>query len=97
MRRRCGRARQFFAAAIKAKLIDENPFEGMSVTANGSTDKERFITEEESQKILKACPDLQWRLIFSLCRYGGPIEISPELRAVVDAWQLRHTFFPPLG
>ena len=71
MRRRCGRARQFFAAAIKAKLIDENPFEGMSVTVNGSTDKERFITEAESQKILNACPDLQWRLIFSLCRYGG--------------------------
>lgn len=71
MRRRCGRARQFFASAMKAKLIDENPFEGMSVTVNGSTDKERFVTEAESQKILKACPDLQWRLIFSLCRYGG--------------------------
>ncbi len=71
MRRRCGRARQFFAAAIKSKLIDANPFEGMSVTVNGSTDKERFVTEDEAQKILKACPDLQWRLIFSLCRYGG--------------------------
>ncbi len=71
MRRRCGRARQFFKAAVKANLIDENPFEGMSVTVSGSTDKERFITEAESQKILKACPDLQWRLIFSLCRYGG--------------------------
>ncbi|MFO1000331.1 MAG: phage integrase SAM-like domain-containing protein, partial [Planctomycetaceae bacterium] len=71
IRRRCGRARQFFAAAIKARLIEENPFHGMSVTVNGSTDKERFVTEEESQKILKACPDLQWRVIFSLCRYGG--------------------------
>ena len=71
LRRRCGRARQFFKAAIKAKLIDENPFDGMPVTVSGSKDKERFITEAESQKILKACPDLQWRLIFSLCRYGG--------------------------
>ncbi len=71
LRRRCGRARQFFAAAIKAKLIDANPFEGMPVTVTGSKDKARFITEAESQKILKACPDLQWRLIFSLCRYGG--------------------------
>lgn len=71
MRRRCGRARQFFAAAVKSKSIDENPFEGMSVTVSGSADKERFVTEEESQKVLKACPDLQWRLIFSLCRYGG--------------------------
>jgi len=80
LRRRCGRARQFFKAAIKAKLIEENPFEGMSVTVTGSTDKARFITEEESQKILKACPDAEWRLIFSLCRYGGmrcPSEILP--------------------
>jgi integrase len=71
LRRRCGRARQFFTAAIKAKLIDENPFDGMPVSVGGSKGKARFITEEESQKILKACPDLQWRLIFSLCRYGG--------------------------
>ncbi len=53
LRRRCRRARQFFAAAIKAKLIEENPFEGMSVTVTGSKDKERFVTEVESQKILK--------------------------------------------
>ena len=71
LRRRCGRARQFFTAAIKAKLIEENPFDGMPVSVGGSKGKERFITEAESQKILKACPDLQWRLIFSLCRYGG--------------------------
>lgn len=71
LRRRCGRARQFFTAAIKAKLIDQNPFDGMPVAVGGSKDKTRFITEAESQKILKACPDLQWRLIFSLCRYGG--------------------------
>ena len=71
LRRRCGRARQFFTAAIKAKLIDENPFDGMAVSVGGSKGKTRFITEAESQKILKACPDLQWRLIFSLCRYGG--------------------------
>jgi integrase len=71
IRRRCGRARQFFKAAMKSRLIDENPFDDMPVTVSGSTKKERFVTEAESQKILKACPDLQWRLIFSLCRYGG--------------------------
>jgi integrase len=71
LRRRCGRARQFFTAAIKAKLIEENPFDGMAVSVGGSKGKARFITEEESQRILKACPDLQWRLIYSLCRYGG--------------------------
>jgi len=71
LRRRCGRARQFFTAAIKSKLIDENPFDGMAVTVSGNKEKERFITEAESQKILSACPNAEWRLIFSLCRYGG--------------------------
>ena len=71
LRRRCGRARQFFTAAIKAKLIDENPFDGMPVTVGGNKEKERFVTEAESQKVLEACPDAEWRLIFSLCRYGG--------------------------
>ena len=71
LRGRCGRARQFFASAIKAKLIEENPFEGVSVTVTGHRSKERFVSEEESQKILNACPDAQWRLIFSPCRYGG--------------------------
>jgi len=71
LRRRCGRARQFFTAAIKAKLIDENPFDGMPVTVSGNKSKERFITESESLKILEACPNAEWRLIFSLCRYGG--------------------------
>ena len=80
LRRRCGRARQFFAAAKKAKLIDENPFDGMPVTVSGNREKERFVTEAESQMILEACPDAQWRLIFSLCRWGGlrcPSEILP--------------------
>jgi integrase len=71
LRRRCGRARQFFTAAMKAKLIDDNPFDGMPVTVSGNKSKERFITEAEPQKILDACPNAEWRLIFSLCRYGG--------------------------
>jgi len=71
LRRRCVRARQFFTAAIKAKLIDDNPFDGMPVSVGGNKEKERFITEAEARKILEACPDAEWRLIFSLCRYGG--------------------------
>jgi integrase len=47
------------------------PFDGIPVTVTGNKAKERFISEAESQKILEACPDAQWRLIFSLCRYGG--------------------------
>ena len=71
LRRRCGRARQFMTAAKKARKIIENPFDGMTVTVGGNKEKERFVTLEEAQKILVACPDPEWRLIFSLCRHGG--------------------------
>ncbi|MBI2477679.1 MAG: site-specific integrase [Planctomycetia bacterium] len=70
----CGRARQFFRAAIKRRLIaaDANPFgemKGIAVQAN--KDRFYFVSREEAAKVLDACPDSQWRLLFALSRYGG--------------------------
>src|SRR3954465_9085694 len=30
-----------------------------------------FVSREDVQKVLDACPDVQWRLLFSLSRFGG--------------------------
>jgi integrase len=71
-RRHCGRAKQFFRAAVRKKLIAENPFGDMKachVTANKSRDY--FVTLDESYKVLDACPDTQWKLLFALSRIGG--------------------------
>ena len=71
-RRHCGRAKQFFRAALRKRLIRENPFadmKGCGVKANAS--RFYFITREEAQKVLDACPDAQWRLLFALSRFGG--------------------------
>jgi integrase len=72
VRRNCGRAKQFFRAAVRKKLIPENPFgdlKGCGVMANES----RFytVTRKEAQQVLAACPDTQWQLIFALARFGG--------------------------
>ncbi len=72
VRRRCGIARQFFRDAERRRLIGENPFadmKGIAVQANRSRDY--FLTREDAQEVLDACPDAQWRLIFALSRYGG--------------------------
>ncbi len=72
MRRRCGIARQFFRAAVRKRLIPENPFaemEGVSVRANRARDF--FLTRQDAARVLDACPDAEWRLIFALSRYGG--------------------------
>ena len=72
IRRRCGRARQLFQAAVRHRLIARNPFaelKGVSVLANKSRDY--FVTREVASKVLDACPDNQWKLLFALSRYGG--------------------------
>ncbi len=71
IRRNCGRAKQFFNAAIKQGLIERNPFESLKSTVMANPNKFHFITREEADKVIEACPDAEWRLLFALARYGG--------------------------
>jgi integrase len=72
VRRNCGRAKQFFRAAVRKRLIQENPFADMKGCAvKATTDRFYFVTRETADKVLAACPDAQWRLLFALSRYGG--------------------------
>jgi len=64
-------ARGFFRAAMKRKLVRSNPFAEVSARATMKADRERFITEDETDRLLAACPNVNWRVIVSLCRYGG--------------------------
>lgn len=78
IRRRCKRIKQFFTAARKKRLIDENPFDGIPTSTVSNTKRQQFISREDIQKVLDACPDNEWRLIFALARYGG-LRIPSEL------------------
>jgi len=72
IRRRCGIGRQYFRAAVRLRLLTENPFQDMrdcSVGENRARDY--FVCREEAAKVLEACPDAQWRLLFALSRFGG--------------------------
>jgi len=67
----CARAKLFFGAAVKQKLITENPFSGIKCGPNTNPRRFYFVTREEADAALAACPNTEWRLIFALCRYGG--------------------------
>jgi integrase len=74
VRRYCGRAKQFFRAAVRKRLIDRdaNPFLDMAdVSVRPNRERDFFITRSVADQVLKACPDLEWKLLFSLSRYGG--------------------------
>jgi integrase len=74
----CRKAKQFFADAVDRALIDQTPcrkLRGLQDSRN--RDRERFMTVEDTAKVLAACPTLEWKTIFVLARFGGlrPSEI----------------------
>lgn len=71
LRRLIGLSRQFFNSAIEASLITKNPFMGQSVAVRANPARFFYVTQEMALKVLTACPDSQWRLIFGLARWGG--------------------------
>src|SRR3972149_1258223 len=92
------RARQFFRAAVRKKLIVENPLEGIKAAAQVNKSREYFISQEATEKIIAACPDAEWRLIVALTRYGGlrtPSEIFALRWGDVDWERSRITIRSP--
>lgn len=73
VKRLCSRAKQFFRAALRRRLIRENPFQDMKHLVVGASPKSRvrFIDEVIAQQVLAACPNAHWRAVFALARYGG--------------------------
>ncbi len=69
--RRCALARTFFKDAVRRRLVDGNPFDGVGNGSTANPDRARFIDRETIDKVIEACPNAQWRLIVALSRYGG--------------------------
>ncbi len=65
------RARQFFRAALRKKLIGENPFVECKAGPLHNPERSFFIPLEDAYKVLEACPDAEWQLLFALSRFGG--------------------------
>lgn len=64
-------AKVFFTAAARKGLIEENPFADQAATIQANPDRFHFVNRSDATKVLAACPDGEWRLIFALSRFGG--------------------------
>ena len=86
VKRLCGRAKQFFRAALRRGIIAKNPFEDMKHLIVGASPKSRirFIDLVVVDRVLAACPNAHWRAVFALARYGG-LRVPSELCAL--RWQ----------
>jgi integrase len=63
-------ARQFFRAAVRRRIIAENLFTDLKAPGQSNMSRNFFVTKEMAQKVLDACPDGEWRLVFALSRFG---------------------------
>ncbi len=72
VRRICGRAKQFFRYAVRKKHLAESPFGDMKgLAVLPVKEREVFVHAETAARVLDACPDVEWRLLFALARWGG--------------------------
>ncbi|MFG0328580.1 MAG: tyrosine-type recombinase/integrase [Phycisphaerales bacterium] len=90
VRKRIGVAKMLWRWASRRGYVDRNVFADLK-SATVATKHKYFVTQEEAAAVLDACPDVQWRLIFALARYGGlrvPSEICRLTWADID-WERR--------
>ena len=71
VRKRVSNAKQFFQDAVSRDTLAKNPFLGLKGAVGSNRERDFFIDRDTAAKILDACPDAQWRLIFALSRFGG--------------------------
>jgi integrase len=65
------RARQYLKAAVRRRLIAVNPFAEVPCGPQVNDDRIYYVSVEDIERVIAACPDSDWRLIFALPRYGG--------------------------
>jgi integrase len=102
VRRRTGKAKQFFAEAMERGLIDSNPFAKLPSHVTANTKRQFFVPAEWIERCIEAAPDGTWRTILALARYGGlrvPSELLrlkwtdvnlPEGRMIIHASKTEH-------
>ncbi len=77
-------ARQFYTVAIRRGLVPINPFRELKAPGASNRDRDFFVNRDITQRVIDACPDVQWRCIVALARYGG-LRCPSEILAL--RWQ----------
>ena len=56
---------------MQRELLTRNPFAALKGAVGSNRERDHFIDRETAAKVLAACPDTEWRLLFALSRYAG--------------------------
>jgi integrase len=76
-----GRAKTFFKAAARKRLVPVSPFAHVQCPSQINPSRKRYISTEVIERVIQACPNHEWRLIFALARYAG-LRIPSEIQGL---------------
>ena len=68
--KRLSYAKQLFRDAARRRVIQANPFAEIRSPPRSAGTK-YYVSIEETQRLLEACPSQDWRTIIALCRFAG--------------------------
>jgi len=77
-------SRQFFKDAVDRELLVKSPFAKVKAGSQKNPQRQRFISRAVIDKAIEYAPDIEWKLIIALARYGG-VRVPSEVLAL--RWQ----------
>lgn len=76
------KAKSLFSKAVKPwKLIESNPFDDLHAGSQKNDARKFFVDDTAAKAIMDACPDAEWRALFTLARWGG-LRIPSEIEGL---------------
>lgn len=63
--------RSWFEAARVQGVVTRNPFESVKNPMPKKAEDHPYVSVEDVEKVIAACPNASWRLVFGLTRYAG--------------------------
>lgn len=73
------RAKTMFKEAEDGNILVSSPFKEQRGMSEANKARQFFITRKMAKRVVEACPNHDWKLIFLLSRYGGmrcPCEVT---------------------
>jgi len=71
IRKKCSRAKQFFAAAIRSEIISRNPFDYVPTNAVANQLRMEYIEADRVQSIIDSTDNVDLKIVLALCRFAG--------------------------
>jgi integrase len=69
--RRLGHARQLLEDAVRRGLIPVNPWKHVRQRAGDPSERRAYVSVGDVQHVIDHCPNVWWKLLVALARFGG--------------------------